>query len=147
MISVAIMSFLVPLYHCFVLRVRFQILSTVCCFTTQSVNQIGSKLINNWSKICLKSTKIRPGRALEEGLGAQLTAERGQKLAEEENHGSWTHLGALAWVSSESSTRPRSGPEAVLTRSQMQSACKTDFWRMSRTESLLLKVHWDPILA
>ena len=106
MISVAIISFLVPLYHCFVLRVRFQILSTVCCFTTLLVNKIGSKLINNCSKICLKSTKISPGRVLEEGLGAQWTAERAQKLAEDENHGSWTPLGALPWVSSEAQHDP-----------------------------------------
>ena len=80
------------------------------------MNKIGLKLINNGSKICLKSTKIRLKTALEEGLEAQLTTERGKKLAEEENHGSWTPLGALSWVSSESSTRPRSGPEAALTR-------------------------------
>ena len=65
---------------------------SVCCFTAQSVNKIGWKLINNCSKICLKFTKIRLGRALEGGLGAQLAAERGQRLEEDENHGSWTPL-------------------------------------------------------
>ena len=41
---------------------------------------ISSKFINNCSKICLKSTQIGPGRALEGGLGVQLAAERVKSL-------------------------------------------------------------------
>ena len=90
-------------------------------FTAQSVNyrfEIDEQLSQN----LFKNDKNRGGRALERKPGAQLAAGSSQKREEDENQGSWIPLGALPWVSFESSTRLRSGPEALVTRSWKQIA-------------------------
>ena len=50
--------------------------------------------------------KIRPGSSLERGHRTQLAPGTAQKLQEDENHGSWTPLGTLPWVSFKSCALP-----------------------------------------